>query len=53
MPQPTAPARALTHESLAAAVRTLARRDRDLAALFRRNGLPPMWARRPGFAGRI
>lgn len=50
MPQPTAPARALTHESLAAAVRALARRDRDLAALFRRNGLPPMWARRPGFA---
>lgn len=50
MPQPPAPARALTHESLAAAVRALARRDRDLAALARRNGLPPMWARRPGFA---
>ena len=50
MPQLPAPARALTHASLAAAVRVLARRDRDLAALFRRNGLPPMWARRPGFA---
>jgi DNA-3-methyladenine glycosylase II len=50
VPQPPAPARALTHESLAAAVRALARRDRDLAALARRNGLPPMWARRPGFA---
>lgn len=50
MPQPPAPARALTHESLAAAARALARRDRDLADLFGRNGLPPMWARRPGFA---
>jgi DNA-3-methyladenine glycosylase II len=42
--------RALTRESLAAGVRTLARLDPDLALLFRRNGLPPMWARRPGFA---
>jgi DNA-3-methyladenine glycosylase II len=50
VPQTPAPARALTHESLAAAVRALARRDRDLAALARQNGLPPMWARRPGFA---
>lgn len=41
--------RSLTHESLAAGVRALARRDRDFAALYRRNGLPPMWARRPGF----
>jgi len=30
--------------------RALARRDPDLAALFKRNGMPPMWARRPGFA---
>ena len=36
--------------ALAAGVRALARRDPDLAALFRRNGMPPMWARRPGFA---
>lgn len=50
MPRPPAHGRALTHASLAAGVRALARRDRDLAALFRRNGLPPMWARRPGFA---
>jgi DNA-3-methyladenine glycosylase II len=42
--------RALTHATLAAAVRALARRDRDLAALAAANGLPPMWARRPGFA---
>ncbi len=41
--------RALTRESLAAGVRALARRDPDFAELFRRNGLPPMWARRPGF----
>jgi DNA-3-methyladenine glycosylase II len=42
-------ARALTRTSLAAGVAALARRDRDFAALYRRNGLPPMWARRPGF----
>ena len=42
--------RALTRQSLAAAVATLARRDRDFAMLYRQNGLPPMWARRPGFA---
>ncbi len=41
--------RALTRESLAAGVRALCRRDPDFAALYRRNGLPPMWARRPGF----
>ena len=41
--------RALTQVTLAAGVRALAGRDRDLAALAARNGLPPMWARRPGF----
>ena len=41
--------RALTRASLAAGVRALVRRDPDFAALYRRNGLPPMWARRPGF----
>ncbi len=41
--------RALTRASLAEGVRALARRDPDFAALYRRNGLPPMWARRPGF----
>jgi DNA-3-methyladenine glycosylase II len=47
----TAPAapRALTQATLAAGVAALARRDRDFAALAARNGLPPMWARRPGF----
>ena len=42
--------RVLTRESLAAGVRALVRRDPDFAALYRRNGMPPMWARRPGFA---
>ena len=44
------PPRALSHFTLAAGARALARRDPDLAALFRQNGMPPMWARRPGFA---
>ena len=42
--------RALTRETLAMGVRALIRLDPDFAALYRRNGLPPMWARRPGFA---
>ena len=50
MPTTPAPPRALTHTTLAASVRALARRDRELAALYRENGLPPMWARRPGFS---
>jgi len=45
-----APPRALTRATLVAGVGALARRDPDFAALYRRNGLPPMWARRPGFA---
>ncbi len=47
--QAPAPPRALTRATLAEAVGALARSDRDLAALFARNGMPPMWARRPGF----
>src|SRR5262245_3611202 len=46
----TAPPRALTRDSIAAGVRALARRDPDLARLAERQGMPPMWARRPGFA---
>jgi DNA-3-methyladenine glycosylase II len=42
--------RALTRETLAEGVRQLVRRDPDFAALYRRNGMPPLWARRPGFA---
>jgi DNA-3-methyladenine glycosylase II len=41
--------RALTKTHLADAVRALARRDEDLARVFRANGVPPLWARRPGF----
>jgi DNA-3-methyladenine glycosylase II len=43
------PPRALTRATLAAGARTLARRDPRLRALLAQNGLPPMWARRPGF----
>ena len=50
MPRLAEPPRALTHATLAVGARALARSDPDLAALLRRNGMPPMWARRPGFA---
>jgi len=50
MPRNTEPPRALTHSTLALGARALARSDPDLGALLRRNGMPPMWARRPGFA---
>ena len=49
MPQIIEPPRALTHATLAHGARALARGDPDLATLFRRHGIPPMWARRPGF----
>jgi DNA-3-methyladenine glycosylase II len=39
----------LTRESLSMAAERLARRDKDLARLLRINGVPPLWARRPGF----
>lgn len=35
---------------LARATRELCRRDPDLAAVVERYGIPPLWARRPGFA---
>ena len=40
----------LTKQSLALAARELAQRDRYLRLVYRRHGLPPMWARRPGFS---
>ena len=46
-PDPIAP---LTDDTLLGAVRELASRDRDLAAIVERYGPPPMWAREPGFA---
>jgi len=43
------PPRALTRVTLAAGARALARRDVRLRSLLEQNGMPPMWARRPGF----
>jgi DNA-3-methyladenine glycosylase II len=39
----------LTERSLARAVRELAARDPDLARVLERHGVPPLWAREPGF----
>jgi len=46
---PTSPS-TLHRASLLSAVRSLARGDRRLARLVARHGVPPLWARRPGFA---
>lgn len=40
----------LTEEALRRAVRVLVRRDPDLAMIHRTYGVPPLWAREPGFA---
>lgn len=40
----------LTKEGLARAAKLLARRDKDLAGILKQYGLPPLWARKPGFA---
>jgi DNA-3-methyladenine glycosylase II len=40
----------LTETSLHEAVAELAQRDADLARIVARVGLPPLWAREPGFA---
>jgi DNA-3-methyladenine glycosylase II len=40
----------LNQESLARAAKLLARRDKDLAAILKLCGPPPLWARRAGFA---
>jgi len=39
----------LTAESLVAVTKTLARKDEGLRRIYRAHGVPPMWARRPGF----
>jgi len=39
----------LTSETLAAGSRLLATRDRRLSSIYELHGVPPMWARRPGF----
>lgn len=40
----------LTNESLAAAAEALAARDPHLGSIYKLYGVPPMWARRPGFS---
>ncbi len=40
----------LTEIGLVQAAKQLARRDRDLASIFKTLGPPPLWARPPGFA---
>ena len=42
--------RILTNDSLASAAAELAERDRHLRSIYEAHGVPPMWARRPGFA---
>jgi len=46
---PTSPS-TLHRDSLPSAVRVLTRGDHRLARLVARHGVPPLWARRPGFA---
>jgi len=46
---PTSPS-TLHRDSLPSAVRILTRGDLRLARLVARHGVPPLWARRPGFA---
>jgi len=40
----------LTELALARAAKELARRDRDLAAIFEQHGPPPLWSRPQGFS---
>lgn len=40
----------LTKTNLAAAAQHLAKRDRDLATIFKAYGPPPLWSRKPGFS---
>ena len=44
------PPQHLTKSWLAAAAQHLAKRDKDLAAILKAYGPPPLWARKPGFA---
>ena len=43
----------LSEESLKQGLRHLARRDRDLARIYERWGVPPMWPRAEGFASLV
>ena len=44
------PPELLTKTKLAAAAEHLAKRDKDLAAIFKVYGPPPLWSRKPGFS---
>jgi DNA-3-methyladenine glycosylase II len=44
------PPEQLTKISLTAAAQHLAKRDTDLAAIFKACGPPPLWSRKPGFS---
>ena len=39
----------LNTQKLLKAVKYLSKKDKDLAALYKEDGVPPLWARRPGF----
>jgi DNA-3-methyladenine glycosylase II len=39
----------LNNQKLLEAVKYLSKEDEDLAALYEADGVPPLWARRPGF----
>jgi DNA-3-methyladenine glycosylase II len=39
----------LHNESLAKTVLHLTKKDRDLSSIYKSDGVPPLWARRPGF----
>ena len=41
---------ALTQTTLVKAAHQLAKRDNDLAAILKKHGPPPLWARKPGFS---
>jgi DNA-3-methyladenine glycosylase II len=48
-PSRTAQTMRLTNRSLAAGAEALATRDRHLASIYLKHGVPPMWGRPPGF----
>jgi DNA-3-methyladenine glycosylase II len=39
----------LNNQKLLKAVKILSKKDKDLAAIYEVDGVPPLWARRPGF----
>ena len=39
----------LSNQRLSKAIKYLSKKDKDLAALYEADGVPPLWARRPGF----